>query len=139
MEMTREITLEYFQRSGSDTIFASGIITEDTSDIKSCINLSSVLTKLIHQANDCKAYASDLFHIWERVLMELNAKRCNITSYLFGFRENGVDDLEEVLEQESCGMYNSIYRMDVAIGSYNLYGEAYIRVSLYRVELKEDV
>ena len=86
------------------------------------INLSSVLTRLIQEAGRyCEHYASDLFIDWQTVenAMKTTAPVVNET-YLFGFRQNGVDHTEFILckaKDSACygdifTVYRSMWRLD---------------------------
>ncbi|KAB1310618.1 hypothetical protein F3B56_27975 [Bacteroides ovatus] len=85
------------------------------------INYSSPLTKLIQEAGRwCRYYASDLFLWWNSMLKALAADRGS-ASYLFGFRESGVDSADEIIRQyQSAGYlmgdrYRAIWRLDVEV------------------------
>ena len=56
------------------------------------INYSSILTFLIQCAGRiCNRYASDLFVTWHKIYACLNDYSYDGGTYLFGFREMGVD------------------------------------------------
>jgi hypothetical protein len=56
------------------------------------INYSSILTKLIQEAGRwCEYYASDLFILWESIVKKLDDGSMSSSSYVFAFRESGVD------------------------------------------------
>lgn len=61
------------------------------------INYSSILTELIKCAGRyCTNYASDLFIEWERIVKHLENPECINCTYLFGFRDSGVDDASSI-------------------------------------------
>lgn len=100
------------------TIMTSGQIS-DAGKVE--INYSSLLTKLIQEAARwCRYYASDLFIWWNSVLKDLKNGRGS-ASYLFGFRESGVDSADEIIQQyQSAGYlmrerYRAIWRLDVEV------------------------
>lgn len=100
------------------SITAGGqIVSGETS-----INYSSILTKLIQEAGRwCKAYASDLFILWNTVIKTLESGQAEDASYLFGFYENGVDNAQSIINQyQSIGYmaglrYRAIWRLDVTV------------------------
>ena len=99
------------------------------------INYSSILTRLIQEAGRwCERFASDLFidwnHAWSKIT-SLSPDSDNL-SFLFGFREAGVDHTEWVLARHNESRcphyeYRKIYRLDAEIE-----GEA-ITLKLYAV------
>lgn len=100
------------------TITATGQVS-DTGKVE--INYSFHLTKLIQEAGRwCRYYASDLFLWWNSMLKALVADRSS-ASYLFGFRESGVDSADEIIRQyQSAGYlmrdrYRAIWRLDVEV------------------------
>lgn len=100
------------------TITATGQVS-DTGKVE--INYSFHLTKLIQEAGRwCRYYASDLFLWWNSMLKALAADRSS-ASYLFGFRESGVDSADEIIRQyQSAGYlmgdrYRAIWRLDVEV------------------------
>lgn len=85
------------------------------------INYSSPLTKLIQEAGRwCRYYASDLF-LWGNSMLKALAADRGSASYLFGFRESGVDSADEIIRQyQSAGYlmgdrYRAIWRLDVEV------------------------
>lgn len=143
MEMMKENCLSGLVKSSTECVFGSGVITSAVEDIESCVNLSSILSKLVSEAGKlCNAYASDLFHEWRNVLADINKKKSGITSYLFGFYDSGVDSTQEVINQLCNGnkleRYNKVYRMDVSVGALDVHEEAYLRASLYQVDMEEE-
>lgn len=100
------------------TITATGQVGDDG---KVEINYSSHLTKLIQEAGRwCRYYASDLFLWWNSMLKALAADHSS-ASYLFGFRESGVDSADEIIRQyQAAGhvmsdRYRAIWRLDVEV------------------------
>lgn len=84
------------------TITATGQVS-DTGKVE--INYSFHLTKLIQEAGRwCRYYASDLFLWWNSMLKALAADRSS-ASYLFGFRESGVDSADEIIRQYQSAGY----------------------------------
>ena len=140
----KSYTLEQFRAiTNKRRITASGWLTADA--IAKCLNYSSILTRLIKTAGrlvDC--YASDLFILWRMVAAELDHVCGNAMSpetemaafsksYLFGFREMGVDDTKTILtwyndNQGNQGQFREIWRLDIEI---NELGD--IRAELYEV------
>lgn len=85
------------------------------------VNYSTILSKLIFEAGRwCEHYASDLFIYWKSFDEELHNKDYTGGTYVFGFRECGVDDEKAILTQVndngcSTDRYRAIWIMDVAI------------------------
>lgn len=88
------------------------------------INYSSVLSCLICAAGRyCESYASDLFIDWNTVLEFIDSASETDddmkTSFLFGFRESGIDHNSFVFSHyDSAGQYaqyryRAMYRLDV--------------------------
>lgn len=90
------------------------------------VNYSSILSRLICEAGRyCESYASDLFIDWTDGVMhhidKLNTTDEDITSasFLFGFRQNGVDHAEYVFSRyDNDGIYakhnyRSMWRLDI--------------------------
>ena len=72
------------------------------------INYSDVLTELIQTAGRfCEQYASDLFIIWNCLLSRLEDKDYKGEKLILGFREQGVDKNERVIE--NCNRTGDIY------------------------------
>ena len=92
------------------------------------INYSSILSKLIQEAGRyCESYASDLFIDWKSVDEIIdNAFLFMKKSFLFGFRQNGVDhDTFIFLRYEDCGdnaryNYRSLWRLYIETDEYNI-------------------
>jgi len=83
------------------------------------VNYSSILTKLIQEAGRwCESYASDLFIDWINVEEKLHNRDYEGGSYVFGFRQYGVDHLEYVLSRLNSGdskEYRSVWRLDMEV------------------------
>lgn len=144
----KEYTLESFRKAHKETpITASGWVA--STDVDRCINSSSILTKLIQVAGRLvDRFASDLWLGWREITRDLEAACTRIflkeglptdfaKSYLFGFREEGVDDESFVLSRyNNAGTYNNsfgaayreIWRCDVCVSC-----EGKITMSLYKV------
>ena len=62
------------------------------------VNTSGILSRLIQEAGRyCKFHASDLFIIWSLIHNRLKNETLQTERYLFGFRENGVDEKQLLL------------------------------------------
>lgn len=84
------------------------------------INYSDILTKLIQEAGRwCRRYASDLFIDWEVIDRHIKERTIRSGSYLFGFREDGVDDKTYILHRynadEPRETYRAIWRLDIVV------------------------
>lgn len=86
------------------------------------INSSSILTTLIQEAGRyCESFASDLFIDWQRVLETIDAARPGDlqVSFLFGFRQNGVDHDSFIFSRfnqydyHAKHEYRSLWRLDI--------------------------
>lgn len=93
-------------------------------DVNGCwdINYSSILTRLIQEAGRwCRRYASDLFIDWRGIAQKLENGSMTTSSYLFGFREDGVDAATFVLarykrsRETAADTYRAIWRLDVTV------------------------
>jgi len=136
----REYTIEDFKpRWGEGKITATGTNYFDRIDGKLHINVnySSILTKLIQEAGRwCEHYASDLFIDWEMIKRTLENEEEYDKSYMFGFREDGVDGNEYVLHRYNSRNekeYRTLWRLDVE--SKQSYDEYHfdVEMKLYRV------
>ena len=84
------------------------------------INYSAILSRLIIEAGKfCECFASDLYIDWRVIETELeNIDYCG-GSYLFGFRQNGVDHNNFVFSRyKNDGkfaqyQYRSMWRLDI--------------------------
>ena len=137
-------TLDHFRaKTNEKRLTATGWVTAER--IAQCINYSSILTSLIKTAGRLvDSYASDLFITWNAMIKELDMACANglnpetdsvmfRRSYLYGFREMGVDDSKAVLAwyndaEGNRGHFREIWRLDVNIGS-----TGNIRAELYEV------
>lgn len=84
------------------------------------LNYSSILTKLIQEAGRwCKSYASDLFIDWYTIYKQIEEQQLKNGSYLFGFREYGVDHDNFIFhryEQHNASHeYRAIWRLDITV------------------------
>lgn len=88
------------------------------------INYSSILSRLIFEAGRwCRRFASDLFIDWYIIQKKLDDGSLKTGTYLFGFREDGVDGtsfIEARYENESLYgraylTYRALWRMDVEV------------------------
>lgn len=84
------------------------------------INYSHILSDLIRIAGRiCVNYASDLFIDWSALMEELKGNPDYEGGiYLFGFRENGVDHTEFVLQRYNTGCSEEIkelYMLEVSV------------------------
>lgn len=86
------------------------------------INTSSILTTLIREAGKNQAYASDLFIDWLDIEKQLENGHFDKTSYVFGFRDFGVDGETFVMSRLESpevygeGIYRSIYALSIEAG-----------------------
>ena len=87
---------------------------------KYSINYSSILTRLIQEAGRfCEHYASDLFIDWETVMDAINCADEIDRTFLFGFRQYGVDGNSFVFSRYNSNgnkaryNYRSMWRLDI--------------------------
>lgn len=93
---------------GCKPIVREGALHSPFSGTGWAINYSSILTKLIQEAGRwCEAFASDLFVDWNNIEEKLKKGEDINATYLFGFRQSGVDHKDWV---EAKGINNSEYR-----------------------------
>lgn len=103
------------------------------------IDYSSILTKLIQEAGRWwRRFASDLFIDWLTINKQLEDCTLESGSYLFGFRENGVDHTEFILsryanEAGACHMYRAIWRLDIEVEEVENPNTHCVRMKLYEV------
>lgn len=72
------------------------------------INYSSILTRLIQEAGRwCKNYASDLFITWSLIADAINEATIENNTYIFAFRQDGVDNKAFY---KNCEKYYDYYR-----------------------------
>lgn len=105
------------------------------------VNTSTILTELIQNAGRwCERYASDLFISWTTVEKYLKNPHPENKSFLFGFRQNGVDHAEFVIcrynQNEYTDEYRAIYRLDIELVETEdkYWNDDKIRMTLYRVK-----
>lgn len=87
------------------------------------INDSSILTELIHEAGRyCEQFASDLFLDWQNVVSFIaDAEPGDSKTYLFGFRQQGVDHDSFIFSRfnqygyHAKHEYRSLWRLDIAV------------------------
>jgi len=104
------------------------------------INYSSLLTKLIQEAGRwCRSFASDLFISWEPIHRKLLDGSIESGTYLFGFREHGVDHdtyiksryENEAMYGSACHEYRAIWRLDISIAETDCRDK--LRMDLYEI------
>lgn len=84
------------------------------------INYSSILTRLIQEAGRwCNNYASDLFIHWESIKEKIDNGTMSSCSYVFGFRESGVDgwDRHEKHKYDE-NYYRAVWTLDITTIRY---------------------
>ena len=94
------ITINDFKAIRNEVLETSGELTVNlfTGERTVSINYSSILTRLIQEAGRiCEYYASDLFIEWRSIVEALEDGTIETGSYLFGFRDSGVDEAKSVL------------------------------------------
>lgn len=104
------------------------------------INYSSILSTMIRIAGKtCEHYASDLFISWSALMEELKGNPdYQGGKYLFGFRKNGVDHTEFVLQRYNAGYAEEIdelYMVEITTGktdydSVTLSGNEYAYITM---------
>ena len=121
------------EKDFSTKIYNSKIIKTEGRNFD--INYSSILTKLIQECGRlCERFASDLFIIWNSIEQQLQEKNIETSAYLFGIRENGVDENVFIINRYDANgciamfQYRKIYRLDVVVE------EDLIKMSLYEIE-----
>lgn len=143
--MKKEFTIDDFTKSDWYKSIEE-IGTWSTFSNKWDINYSSILTELIYNAGRwCERFASDLFISWKTVENYLENKKDNSPeskSFLFGFRQSGVDHdtfiLSRFNQNEYTEEYRTIYRLDIefTIDEKNDYFgfDPKFKMTLYRVK-----
>lgn len=134
------ITINEFKAINNDVLETSGELTVNlfTGERTVGINCSSILTRLIQEAGRiCESYASDLFIDWRSIVEALEDGAIGAGSYLFGFRDSGVDEAKSVLywyNETSHGRehYSAIWRLDIDV-ELVAPGRERIGMKLYRV------
>lgn len=138
--MKKEFTIDNFTKSDwYKSIEETG--TWSTFDRKWDINYSTILTELIQNAGRwCERYASDLFISWQTVENRLHKISMDNVSYLFGFRQSGVDHdtfiFSRFNQNEYTEEYRAIYRLDLEFIKDDdiYYGDDKLKMTLYRVK-----
>lgn len=106
------------------------IVQDENGTEKVCLNInySDILSRLIVEAGTvCKHYASDLFISWDSLLKDLSNVQGRFAEInrFFGFRENGVDNGENIdavlSSPETYGKnpYKSIFKITVTMDRKN--------------------
>lgn len=106
------------------TITADGYISSYSGKFE--VNHSSILTRLIQEAGRyCERFASDLFIDWQSVLRyidEAEESPAEEKTFLFGFRQDGVDGNSFIESRFTSGAYaypekeyRSLWRLDIQI------------------------
>lgn len=134
------ITINDFKPIRTDVLETSGELTVNlfTGERTVSINYSSILTRLIQEAGRiCEFYASDLFIEWRSIVEALEDGTIETGSYLFGFRDSGVDEAKSVLywyNETSRGRdhYSAIWKLDVDVELVEP-GRKSVNMKLYRV------
>ena len=105
------------------------------------VNYSSILTELIQNAGRwCERFASDLFISWQTIDNYLKNQTIENKSFLFGFRQSGVDHdtfiFSKFNHDEYTEEYRSIYRLDIEFikDPNKYYGSDKVKMILYRVK-----
>lgn len=134
------ITINDFKPIGTDVLETSGELTVNlfTGERTVSINYSSILTRLIQEAGRiCEFYASDLFIEWRSIVEALEDGTIETGSYLFGFRDSGVDEAKSVLywyNETTHGReyHSAIWKLDVDVELVEP-GRKSVNMKLYRV------
>lgn len=134
------ITINDFKAINNEVLETSGELTVNlfTGERTVSINYSSVLTRLIQEAGRiCEFYASDLFIGWRTIAESLEDGTIETGSYLFGFRDSGVDEAKSVLywyNETTHGReyYSAIWKLDVDVELVEP-GRKSVNMKLYRV------
>lgn len=134
------ITINDFKPINNEVLETFGEITVNlfTGERTVSVNYSSILTRLIQEAGRiCEFYASDLFIDWRSIVEALEDGTIESGSYLFGFRDSGVDEAKSVLywyneTSHGCDQYTAIWRLDIDV-ELVAPGRMSVRMKLYRV------
>lgn len=134
------ITINDFKPIRTDVLETSGELTVNlfTGERTVSINYSSILTRLIQEAGRiCEFYASDLFIEWRSIVEALEDGTIETGSYLFGFRDSGVDEAKSVFywyNETTHGReyYSAIWKLDVDVELVEP-GRKSVNMKLYRV------
>lgn len=138
--MKKEFTIDNFTKSDwYKSVVSYG--TWSNHHAKWDVNYSAILTELIQNAGRwCERYASDLFIDWMTIEEYLRCKDIENRSFLFGFRQDGVDNATFVISRfnhdEYTMEYRAIYRLDLEFveDPDKYYGTDEVRMALYRVK-----
>lgn len=134
------ITINDFKAIRNEVLETSGELTVNlfTGERTVSINYSSILTRLIQEAGRiCEFYASDLFIEWRSIVEALEDGTIETGSYLFGFRDSGVDEAKSALywyNETTHGReyYSAIWKLDVDVELVEP-GRKSVNMKLYRV------
>lgn len=135
------ITINDFKAMNSEVLETSGELTVNlfTGERTVSINYSSILTRLIQEAGRiCESYASNLFIDWRSIVEALEDGTIETGSYLFGFRDSGVDEAKSVLywyNETSHGRehYPAIWKLDINVEPVEP-GRMSVTMRLYRAQ-----
>lgn len=103
------------------------------------INADNILDVLIREAGRyCNSHASDLFIDWESIMEKFKDFSIESSTYLFGFRDSGVDHYDFIIGKiENCGLkpyyYRSIWKLDIEVDEHPEIERKYIAMKLYEV------
>lgn len=103
------------------------------------INADNILDVLIREAGRyCNSHASDLFIDWESIMEKFHDFSIESSTYLFGFRDSGVDHYDFIIGKiENCGLkpyyYRSIWKLDIEVDEHPEIERKYIAMKLYEV------
>lgn len=135
------ITINDFKAIRNEVLETSGELTVNlfTGERTVGVNYSSILTRLIQEAGRiCEFYASDLFIEWRSIVDALEDGTIESRSYLFGFRDSGVDEAQSVLywrnktSSAPRSYYYAIWRLDIDVEPVAP-GRERVGMKLYRV------
>ena len=135
------IIINDFKPIGTEVLETSGELTVNlfTGERRVGINYSTILTRLIQEAGRiCEFYASDLFIDWRSIVEALEDGTIETGSYLFGFRDSGVDEAKSVLywyNETSHGLehYSAIWKLDINVEPVEP-GRMSVTMRLYRAQ-----
>lgn len=124
-----------------NTHFASGDIriTYFSRDVEVNVNADDILDVLIREAGRyCNSHASDLFIDWSSIMKKFEDFSIESSTYLFGFRDSGVDHYDFIVSRiENCGLkpyyYRSIWKLDIEVDEHPEIERKYITMKLYEV------
>lgn len=78
------------------------------------INTSGIRTALIKEAAKCEHYASDIFILWNMIEERMESENFAGETFLFGFRDDGVDD-KQFISERNREEYRAIYELEVKV------------------------